>query len=177
MPDKKTLKNFSFFSGIEEAQLDALARCTREITVNAGETLYRAGETADHLYGVITGRIELSLVFSDKVLKADIRYEEVNRSRIEVLEKPVQVATADGGKIFGWSALARRRQRTLSAICETTGRLIALPSGDLRRLFEKDSALGYRLMCRLYDLTYERLEDRTEKLIMAWVEAFGANSV
>ena len=143
----------------------------------AGDIIFRNGESSDYLYGVVKGEVELSLVYQDKVLKADINYEQENQSRFEIVEKPIKVAVADPGKIFGWSALVSRRKRTLTAKCLHPGQLIGLPGDALKALFERDATLGYKVMTRLSELISDRLQDRTEKLIEAWVEAFDMDSL
>ena len=166
-----------FFSNIADDGLEAIAQLGELLDFIAGDIIFQNGEFSDRLYGVVTGEVELSLVYQDKVLKADIKYEKENQSRIEAVEKPIQVALVNPGKIFGWSALVSRRRRTLTAKCLGTCQLIGLPGDALKTLFEKDATLGYTIMTRLSDLISGRLQDHTEKLIEAWVEAFDMDSL
>jgi CRP-like cAMP-binding protein len=177
MLDKELLSRFSFFSDIADDGLVAIAQLGQLLDFKAGDIIFRNGESSDHLYGVVTGEVELSLVYQDKVLKADIKYEEENQSRIEAVEKPIKVAVVDPGMVFGWSALASRRRRTLTAKCPGPCQLIGLPGDALKALFDKDASLGYKIMTQLSDLISGRLKDRTEKLIEAWVEAFDMDSL
>jgi CRP-like cAMP-binding protein len=177
MLDKNLLSKFRFFSDIADDRLSAIAQQGELLDFKAGDIIFRIGDSSGNLYGVVKGEVELSLVYEDKVLKADIKYEEENQSRFEVLEKPIKVAGVDPGKIFGWSALVSNRERTLTAICLESSQVIALPGVALKALFEKDPALGYILMTRLSDIISRRLQDRTDKLIEAWVEAFDMDSL
>jgi CRP-like cAMP-binding protein len=177
MLDKNLLSRFSFFSDIADDRLDAIAQLGKLLDFNAGDIIFQIGDSSECLHGVVKGEVELSLVYKDKLLKADITYEEENQSRFEVLEKPIKVTVVDPGKIFGWSALVSKRRRTLTAKCLHSSQVIALPGDALKDLFDRDPTLGYKLMTRLSDLISGRLEDRTEKLIEAWVEAFDMDSL
>ena len=177
MLDTGLLSRFRFFSDIADDGQEAIAQLGELLDFKTGDIIFRNGEFSDYLYGVVTGEVELSLVYQDKVLKADIKYEEENQSRFEVVEKPINVAVVDPGKIFGWSALVSKRRRTLTAKCLHSSQVIALPGDALKDLLDRDPTLGYKLMTRLSDLISGRLEDRTEKLIEAWVEAFDMDSL
>jgi len=177
MLDKNLLSKFIFFSGIAGDKLAAIARRGDLLDFKAGDTIFQIGDSSDNLYGVVSGEVELNLVYKDKVLQADITYEEQNQSRIEILEKPIQVAVVDPGKIFGWSALTSSRRRTITAKCLENSQVLSLPGDELKALFEKDTELGYILMSRLSDIISNRLQERTDKLIEAWVEAFDVGAL
>ena len=177
MLDKNLLSKFRFFADIADDRLAAIAQQGELLDFNTGDIIFQIGESSGNLYGVVQGEVELSLIYTDKVLKADIKYEEENQSRFEVLEKPIQIAVVNPGKIFGWSALVSKRERTVMAKCLEPCQVIALPGDALKALFEKDPTLGYILMTRLSDLISWRLQDRTDKLIEAWVEAFDMDSI
>jgi CRP-like cAMP-binding protein len=176
MLDKNLLTQFKFFSDVSGDKLSAIAQLGNLLDFKAGETIFRIADSSDNLYGVVNGEVELILVYKDKLLEADITYEEQNQSRIEVVEKPIRVALVDPGKIFGWSSLVRSRKRTVTAKCRETSQIIALPGTGLESLFEKDPELGYLLMSRLSNIISDRLQERTEKLLEAWVEAFDVDS-
>jgi CRP-like cAMP-binding protein len=175
--DKNLLAEFKFFSDIPEDKLSAIAQIGNLLEYKIDDILFRVGDTAENLCGVVDGEVELSLVFKDKVLKTDIKYEEAIQSRFEIIEKPIQVALVNPGQIFGWSALVSDQQRTLTARCGKSSRLLSLASDDLRALFRKDFELGYIIMTRLSDIIAKRLRDRTDKLIEAWGEAFEVDEI
>lgn len=173
MLDTKLLDTFRFFRAISDEQRNAVARCGEALQSLAGTTMFRRGESADFLYGLLEGEVELTLVFEDRLLKPDIRYEEADRSRIEIFQKPVRVAVARAGNVFGWSALLRNRERTLTAVTRQDCRLIALKGTCLLEEFDKDPSLGFSLSQRLCEITHKQLQERTDKLVEAWTEAFG----
>jgi CRP-like cAMP-binding protein len=175
MLDVKLLDTFGFFRGVDHSQREAIARCGEVLQSPSETTVFRKGDPADTLYGLLEGEVELTLVFEDRLLKPDIRYEEADRSRIEVLQKPVRVARVTPGQVFGWSALLRNQPRSLTAATVQDCRLIVLNGDCLHEVFEKDAALGYTLCRRLSEITHKRLRERTEKLVEAWMEAFGGD--
>jgi CRP-like cAMP-binding protein len=177
MLDKNMLKEFKIFSAAEEAALAAVAQFAEEIGCKGGDTLYRAGDVSDRIYAVLEGEIELHLTFEEKILKPAIKYEEIDESRFEFLRRPIQVAVASRGAVFGWSALLESRQRTLTASCRNDCRLVALSGDRLKTLFENEPRLGYTVMHQLCNLVYTHLEKRTAKMIEAWGQAFGTDSI
>ena len=85
MLDNNLLSKFNFFSDISDDRLSAIAQQGELLDFKAGDIIFRVGESSENLYGVVKGEIELSLIYEDKILKADIKYEEENQSRFEVM--------------------------------------------------------------------------------------------
>jgi CRP-like cAMP-binding protein len=177
MLDKSVLEKFKFFADLTEDRLEEIAKIGELHTFEPGDTIFQIEDASEHLFGVVDGAVEMRLIFEEKILRPVIKYEEVNRSYIEILKKPIQVASVTPGKIFGWSALVSSRIRTVTAQCAQASTLIALPADGLRDLFAKDPTLGYLLMSRLCDIVAQRLKNRTEKLIEAWGEAFELDEI
>ncbi len=177
MLDKNLLSRFKFFSDIPEDKLTAIAELGKLMEYKVDDIIFRDGDAAESLCGVVDGEVELSLIFKNQILKTDIKYEEAIQSKFEIIEKPIQVAAVNPGQIFGWSALVSDRRRTLTARCSKPSQVFSLPGDNLRALFKNDSELGYILMSRLSDIISERLRDRTDKLIEAWGEAFEVDEI
>jgi CRP-like cAMP-binding protein len=79
--------------------------------------------------------------------------------------------------VFGWSALAGLERRTAAARAASAVRAFAVPAEKLRKQFGENPALGLRLMERLNRVIAARLAERTERLVEAWTEAFGAGRI
>ncbi len=173
MVDKEVISKFDFFSGVSEDNLREIAdQCTiREYKED--EVIFNSGDPADTLYGVAEGSVELSIVFRDRILKADIQYEEAKQAHYEEVETPITVDRIEAGEVFGWSSLAAPEARTATARCLEPVRVFALSAADLKARFQKDPALGYAIMEKLSNIIARRLQKRTEKLVDAWGEAFG----
>jgi CRP-like cAMP-binding protein len=177
MSDKPTLSGFRFFSEVSPKTLEAIESACQVLDFAPQTVVYRPGEAADMLYCLAAGEVELSLEVHDKSLKADVRHEEsVHRQMVEQVREIV-VDTARSRQIFGWTALVGDGKRTLIARCTQPTKVYALPAAELKRMIDKDPALGYLLFKRLADIMDKRLKIRTDLLLEAWLEAFGASKV
>ena len=177
MLDIQLLQQFPFFHDLTEEQMLALGETGEVITYNADTTLFLENDPAEHFFGLLEGEVELSLVFKDRILKADIEFEEAIRTHVEILEKPIVMEHVKPDQVFGWSALTENSKRTLSARTLNPCRLIALSSELMRIKFQADPQLGFTIMDRLSNLISSRLKSRTDKLIEAWGVAFGVDSM
>jgi CRP-like cAMP-binding protein len=170
--DKKQLAEFLIFSGIPQDKLSSIAGVSEVFEFKADEIIFSQDDNADNLYGVLKGEVELSLVFKEKILKTDIKYEEAIIARYEILEKPIVVDTIDPGEVFGWSSLIGTGKLTSTAKSTQLTRVFSIPATDLKAILDQDNAPGYIFMKRLAEVIAQRLRSRTEKLIEAWGEAF-----
>jgi CRP-like cAMP-binding protein len=177
MTTKNPLARFKFFNEVRPDILDSIARMGEIMEYKAGNVIFRFDEPAIHLFGVIEGEVELSVVFKDKVLKTEIEYEEAIQASLVEEEKSIVVDTVLPGQVFGWASLVGPGRRTVTAHCAQASRLIALPAAELRIMFEEDNALGYAIMKKMSDMISKRLKKRTEKLIETWVEAFDVDTI
>jgi CRP/FNR family cyclic AMP-dependent transcriptional regulator len=179
MLDKAQLANFEVFSGLDTAKLAAIAKAGELKEFKENDIIFREDEAADRLYGVLDGEVELSIVFKDKILKAvplkDIKYEEENLSKIEVMERPIVVDSITAGEVFGWSSAVSPGMRTATARCTRASKVISIPGSDLKRICDKDPVLGYAIMGKLSEVISRRLQKRTDTLVEAWGQAFGVD--
>jgi len=173
------LTNFEIFSGLAPDKLEAIAQAGEIKEFEENDIIFHEDEAADRLYGVLDGEVELSIVFKDKILKAvplkDIKYEEENLSRIEVLERPIVVDTIAPGEVFGWSSAVSPGMRTATARCARASKVISVPGARLKTICDKDPALGYVIMGKLSEVISRRLQKRTDTLVEAWGQAFGVD--
>ena len=177
MPDKNILKGFTFFSDLTPEALDKIASKCEELTFNTDDIVFRFEEPAQHFYGLIEGEVELSLVFTDRVLKTEIEYEEAVHAKMVDQEKQIVVDTVFPAQVFGWASIIGGGQRTVTARCTEPCRIFAIPAADLTALFDADHTMGYLLIKRMADIISRRLKNRTDKLIETWVEAFDIGEI
>lgn len=177
MTEKNPLAGFKFFNEVRPDTLESIAGLGEIVEYKAADVIFRFDEPAIHLYGVIEGKVDLSVVFTDKVLKTEIEYEEAIQASMVEEEKSIVVDSVLPGQVFGWASLVGAGRRTVTAHCAQASRIIVLPAADLRMMFEADNALGYVIMKKMSDIISKRLKKRTEKLIETWVEAFDINQI
>jgi len=177
MTEKNPLAGFKFFNEVRPDTLESIAGLAEIVEYKAADVIFRFDEPAIHFYGVIEGKVDLSVVFTDKVLKTEIEYEEAIQASMVEEEKSIVVDSVLPGQVFGWASLVGAGRRTVTAHCAQASRIIVLPAEDLRILFEADNALGYVIMKKMSDIISKRLQKRTEKLIETWVEAFDIDQI
>ncbi len=171
------LEDFGFFNGIAPEVLGRVAAKASLTSFQAGDVIFRLGQPSDHFYGLAAGAVSLNLVVTDRVLETDIKYEEAIKADIVDREKKIVVASVEPGQVFGWSALTGERKRTVTAQCKSASQVVSIPATHLTALFKEDPLFGYTIMKRLCDIVSARLQARTDKLIEAWVEAFGTTEI
>ena len=177
MTAKNPLAGFKFFNEIRPDTLDSIARMSEIMEYKAGDVIFRFDGPAIHLFGVLEGEVDLSVVFKDKVLKTEIQYEEAIQASMVEEEKSIVVDSVLPGQVFGWASLVGAGRRTVTAQCSQATRVFVLPAPELKTMFETDNALGYLIMKKLCDIISKRLQKRTEKLIETWVEAFDVDEI
>jgi CRP-like cAMP-binding protein len=91
--------------------------------------------------------------------------------------REIVVDTVRSGQIFGWTALTGGGMRAVIARCAQAARVCTLPAAELKAMIAKDHTLGYLIFMRLAEIIANRLNARTDLLLEAWVEAFGASKV
>lgn len=177
MADRNLLKGFKFFSDLTPETLDNIALKCEELEFNSDDIVFRFEEPAEHFYGLIEGEVELSLVFTDRVLKTEIEYEEAVHARMVDKEKQIVVDTVYPHQVFGWASVIGSGTRTVTARCKEPSRVFAIPAAELKAMFEADHTLGYLLIKRMADIVSRRLKHRTDRLIETWVEAFDVGEI
>jgi CRP-like cAMP-binding protein len=177
MPNKDLLLGFKFFSDISPEVLETMASKCEILDFKTNDIIFSYEESAEHFYGLINGEVELSLVFTDKVLKTEVEYEEAVHARIVDQEKHIVVDNVRPGQVFGWASIVGPGKRTVTAKCIEASRVFSIPAADLKAMFDADHTLGYLLMKRMSDIISRRLKNRTGKLIETWVEAFDVGEI
>ena len=125
------LKDFAFFKDFSSDQLKKLASLATEESHVAGEHMYQIGDAARSLFLVKEGKV---VMFMESYMGAG---------------KPPMPVTVDiitKGESMGWSAVVEPYVYTLGAHCIDNTDFIAFDSIKLRKLMEKDAALGFRIM-------------------------------
>jgi len=171
------LAGFKFFSEVAPETLEKIGRKCEVLDFKTGDVIFQFDDPANRIYGLLDGEVDLSIVFRDKVLKAEIEYEEAVNVRMVDEEKSIVIDTVFPGQVFGWASLVGPARRTVTAACAEDCRVVALGAADLRAMFDQDPYLGYVIMKKLSDIIARRLKVRTDKLIETWVEAFDGDTI
>lgn len=132
--DADLLRDFSL-DGIR--RLSAIGRWR---VLATGEYLFLLGDSAEYLYIVARGTVELCLPM-----------------RLGGVVKDIPVESAIAGKALGWSALVKPYRFTLSARAAEPAEVISFARGDLQQLFDAAPELGNRFLANLSELVGLRL--------------------
>ncbi len=133
-------RHFPFFTPVGDHQLMRLAAISVEETYEPGETVFEEGASADRLYLVISGAIELWM-------------------RMDGLGRPIPVGVVGPGEVVGWSTLVHPHKYTARGEARGSTRVVAVDSIRLRQLAEEDHSLGYYLYRQVASVIAQRLHD------------------
>lgn len=147
MVSVEVLNKVDLFKGLNNEELEKIARICQEHTFEEGQLCVSEGSKAADLYILQKGKvaIELEIRYSGRRVKAAI-------------------ATLGPGRIFGWSALVEPHILTASASCEEKAKVIAIKGADLLDLFQKDNHIGYVVMKNLAAVIGLRLTRTRQRL-------------
>jgi CRP-like cAMP-binding protein len=135
---ERVLVEHPLLKGCQPKYIGLLVGCASNIRFAAGDTIFRQGEEADHLYLIREGRVALEIPDSGR--------------------GPIIVQTLREGDVLGWSwAITPHRWHFDSRALELT-RAIALDGKCLREKCETDHDLGYEVMRRVTHVMEQRLQ-------------------
>jgi CRP-like cAMP-binding protein len=139
------LSSSFLFKGLSESQLQRLTAAVKEIQVQKGQWLFQEGSTADRVYIIKSGAVEM-------LTRVNGEYE-----------LPIQIIRSQGGCI-GISALVPPYIYSLSAKCAGDATLLEIRREDLEKISAEDSALGCAIMKNLAQHLLDRLKETRQEL-------------
>lgn len=131
-----------FFEALENAHLELLVGCARNVRFPRDTYLFHEGEEANDFYLLRFGRVALEMV---------------------VHARPVLVTTLEPGEVVGWSWLVPPHHWHFSVRAIELTRAIALDGRCLREKCQADHDLGYELLRRF-------AHDIEQRLYRAWMQ-------
>jgi CRP/FNR family cyclic AMP-dependent transcriptional regulator len=129
----------ALFEGIEMFELlddddrNALANVLDAMTLEAGQTLFQAGEPGDSLFVVRSGSIELFIK--------------------DTAGQRIVLTVAEEGGMFGELSLLDSGPRTATALALTDAELLVLDREDLLLLFQKRPDAGLHMLAAMSGMT------------------------
>lgn len=171
------LAAFPIFDGIPRDTMDRLGQAAQRLEYGAGDVIFREGREATHLYGVLAGEVELSILVRDRVLKTDVQYEDYVRKQVDLVEKEIVIETLGPGEIFSWSALSTPHRLTSTAACRRSTQVFAIEAAGLMAVLAHVPEVGFLFMQRVAAIIARRLRNRTDKLLEGWHQAFEVENV
>jgi CRP-like cAMP-binding protein len=155
MISPELLKRYPLFGSLTDEQLQSIASITEEQIWEAGETVFEIGGTAENLYLLIEGSVDL--------------YYRVEDESNPGLSKNFPVGEINPGEPFAISALFEPYVLTASAVASRPSKGIRLDSQRLIQLCSYDLELGMILQRELIKAIFERLSYARVQLAAARV--------
>ena len=131
--DVELLTGIDFFELLKGQDRLELANVVDAIKLNAGETLFHAGEPGDSLFIVRSGSIELYIK--------------------DTAGQKIVLTIADEGSLFGEVSLLDAGPRTATAIALNDTELLVLDRGDLLLLFQKRPEAALSMLAAMSTMT------------------------
>ncbi len=135
----RILREHRFFAGLDEESCGVVCGCAKNVRFEAGEYLFRAGESADQFYLLRHGRVALEVAAPGR--------------------GAVTFQTVGEGEVVGVSWLIPPYRWTYDAKATDLVRAIAMDASCLRRKCEADHDLGYEMMKRFVPVLVDRLQN------------------
>jgi CRP-like cAMP-binding protein len=142
--DATTLSSHDVFRFLQPRQMDVVSNTAEEITLKAGETVFRKGERAAYLYAVLDGQVTLRVPRKDGV-----------SLKIEDLRK---------GSLFGSCMCFELDEYSLNAVCTEDSRLLKVDAETLKGVMDEDLSVGYPLQRMISKTYFKRYLDTMKKL-------------
>lgn len=138
------LAEHPFTDGFDAAHIAALAELTGEVTVAAGQFVFRHAQPAGTLYLVTGGDVALEIAPPGGA--------------------PLILETLHAGDALGWSWLYPPYQWHLDARAVTDVTALAVDAVGLRQLFTLDPTFGLEVTWRIGGLVVDRLHHARQQL-------------
>jgi len=108
--------------------------------LRGGEYLFLLGDSADRLFMVVDGKVDLCFPLA-----------------LGGVTKDISIELAGPGETLGWSALVKPHRFTLSARAAEPTRVMAFTRKDLLAFFQAEPRIGYVILTRISELVGLRL--------------------
>lgn len=142
MISPELLRQYPFFGNLTEAQLKSIAMIADQVSIEGNQRLFKKGESADKLYFLLNGGVELYNFAEATSLKGD---------------KGILVSTVNPGEPFAISAVIEPHIFTSTAWTSSPSQAIEIKAAALRELFEKDRRLAFLITRQSSQAAMDRL--------------------
>ncbi|HZA50282.1 MAG TPA: cyclic nucleotide-binding domain-containing protein [Myxococcaceae bacterium] len=132
--------------GLAEREAAAIFEIAHPVSVKSGMVLFREGDSADGLFVLIEGELEIVAESSDK-------------------QRHVLARISPGGVVGEMSLLDRSTRRSATAVALTDGRLLRLPADRFAQLLESDSVAALKMVHNVARVLAYRLQRMNEQVL------------
>ncbi|UCH00371.1 MAG: cyclic nucleotide-binding domain-containing protein [Deltaproteobacteria bacterium] len=154
MSPEEVIKKTFIFENLDEQEVAAILKITKEKRFSKGEIIMQEGHEGDTMYIVVNGSIEVS-----KTLTMKVGEERTER------EKILRRFKAEDNVVFGEMAMIDRGNRSASAASSTDCTLLEIKRTDFLDLIEKRPQTGVKILRRIAELLACRLRQSSQDVI------------
>lgn len=137
---ERILKKSELFHGLNDSQRSRLLEIAKREQIAEGDYLFLLGQTADRLFVVLKGALQVCLPLSFHGVMQD-----------------VSVGSLDAGKALGWSAFVKPYRFTRSARASQQSEVVAFSRLELQQAFAEDPQLNLTFVEKLAEVVGQRL--------------------
>lgn len=130
-------KQVAIFADLDPDQYALLKPIFSVCLCEEGEIIFEQGDSADHLYIVISGEVVIVFQPDDG--------------------ETINVAHIHAGGVFGWSAAFGSDTYTSGAVCRDQAKMLKVLGCDLKQLHQNHPETGILVLKRLATVVAERL--------------------
>lgn len=157
MVSPELLRRYPFFRTLDDAQLKKIAMLCEQEKFDKDALIYKESGFADQLYLLTDGSVDLFY-----------HVEGEYRTKDSPPPKEFLVDDINPGVAFGVDSLVEPFSYDTTARAAQSCSVICLDAVELRKLFEKDVNLAYKLMVQTTRTLMEHLAGMRAKLAAAW---------
>ncbi len=129
------IREAELFKGMPGHVQTEITDISKEEVLSVGHVLFKQGDTADYLYIMQEGLIEITVQAEERMIFSVDEFDSV----------------------FGWSALVEPRRYTATAKCKKNSKVVKIDGDRLMRIFQNHPVEGLGVMRRLAGIVAGRL--------------------
>lgn len=141
----RILKGHDLFRTLSIDETHRITDFSSEKRFNAGETVFKYGEPANHVYMLLEGSVDLRL--------------PANPSDYSFV-----IARIEQGELFGLSPLLDSKRYTASALCKEDTDLLSIEAAPFRELLRGNDLAGFSIMNQVAHIYFTRYIDVLKNL-------------
>ncbi len=152
----EALQKSTLTTGMNRAEIEALANIGETRNYYKGETLFNEGDPCESVFILVEGKVNIE------------GHLVANRHNI-----PKQIQTVKHGQVFGEMAYIENGLRSATARAKSNVEVIVLDAGKLKELMQENSELGLKLMQNIALILSRRLRRMNDQ----WLSAIGRDVI
>ena len=150
MIQREDLKQIVLLSYLTDPVLDEIIPIIDLLQFANQEIIFKQGDPADRFYMLKRGKVLLEQRISEKVTAI--------------------IGSIKPGFSFGWGAMIEDGSYSAKAVCAEPCEIYSFKSEKIKKLFEDNPDMGYRVYQRLLVIIKKRYDSRTEQFRKAIVQ-------